>query len=174
MQREMIPPYVWLWSPFFPSSAPAASTGGFSFGSALGAAAAPPAAAATATPSLGLGGLFAQKPAGGLSFNTPAQANTIPQAQFAPGMKIDISGHRLGSDLTANKQSTDFLRIHETSTRFRKRLTDDPLRPPHSVLWSDQSLPCVFSDSAGLWSGVVIGLLNDCGCDFGKREWILW
>ena len=89
---------------FFLSSAPAASTGGFSFGSALGAAAAPPASTANTTPSLGLGGgLFAQKPAGGLSFNTPAQTNTIPQAQFTPGMKIYISCRRSGSDLTVGK-----------------------------------------------------------------------
>ncbi|KAG7260914.1 hypothetical protein CRUP_031910 [Coryphaenoides rupestris] len=54
--------------------APAASTAGFSFGNALGAAGATPAATTTA-PALGLGGsssLFGQKPTGGFSFNTPA------------------------------------------------------------------------------------------------------
>lgn len=57
------------------TSAPAASTGGFSFGTALGAAAP---AATTSTTSLGLGGsLFSQKPAGGLSFNTPATGTTV-------------------------------------------------------------------------------------------------
>ncbi|XP_034998442.1 nucleoporin p58/p45 isoform X4 [Hippoglossus stenolepis] len=84
------------------TSAPAASTGGFSFGSALGAAAAPPASIANTTASLGLGGglggsLFAQKPAGGLSFNTPAQTNTIPQAQFQPGPAAPTTGLTLGA-----------------------------------------------------------------------------
>lgn len=55
------------------TSAPAASTGGFSFGTTLGTpAAAPAAATTTSTTSLGLGGsIFGQKPTGGLSFNTP-------------------------------------------------------------------------------------------------------
>lgn len=56
------------------TSAPAVSTGGFPFGTALGTSAAAP-ASTTITPSLGLGGsLFGQKPTGGLSFNTPASS----------------------------------------------------------------------------------------------------
>lgn len=59
---------------FFFESAPAANTGGFSFGTPLGTASATP-STSTGTPSLGLGGsLFAQKPAGGFSFNTPASS----------------------------------------------------------------------------------------------------
>uniref|UniRef100_A0A3B4EF66 Nucleoporin 58 n=1 Tax=Pygocentrus nattereri TaxID=42514 RepID=A0A3B4EF66_PYGNA len=58
---------------FTPHSAPAAGTGGFSFGG-LGAPTSTP-AATTTTSSLGLGGsLFAQKPTSGFSFNTPASA----------------------------------------------------------------------------------------------------
>ncbi|XP_062235450.1 nucleoporin p58/p45 isoform X1 [Platichthys flesus] len=84
------------------TSAPAASTGGFSFGSALGAAAAPQAATANTTQSQGLGGsLFAQKPAGGLSFNTPAQTNTMTQAQFAPGTAAPNTGLTLGAPATS-------------------------------------------------------------------------
>uniref|UniRef100_A0A7N6A4Z8 Nucleoporin 58 n=1 Tax=Anabas testudineus TaxID=64144 RepID=A0A7N6A4Z8_ANATE len=56
-------------------SAPAAGTGGFSFGTALGTAPATPASTTSTTPSLGLGGnLFGQKPGGGFSFNTPASS----------------------------------------------------------------------------------------------------
>uniref|UniRef100_A0A096M2G0 Nucleoporin 58 n=1 Tax=Poecilia formosa TaxID=48698 RepID=A0A096M2G0_POEFO len=56
-------------------STPAANTGGLSFGTPLGTAAATPASTTSGTPSLGLGGvLFAQKPAGGFSFNTPASS----------------------------------------------------------------------------------------------------
>lgn len=63
-------------------SAPAANTGGFSIGTALGTAAPTPASAASATPSLGLGGnLFGQKPTGGFSFNTPASSNNVKQIQ---------------------------------------------------------------------------------------------
>ncbi|XP_019943088.2 nucleoporin p58/p45 isoform X2 [Paralichthys olivaceus] len=88
------------------TSAPAASTGGFSFGSALGAAAAaaaaPPASTTSTAPSLGLGGsLFAQKPAGGLSFNTPAQSNTITQAQFTSGTVAPTTGLTLGAPATS-------------------------------------------------------------------------
>lgn len=62
----------------FVFSTPAASTGGFSIGNALGAAAAAP--ITSTTPSLGLGGsLFAQKPVGGFSFNTPASSNNTIQ-----------------------------------------------------------------------------------------------
>lgn len=71
------------------TSAPAASTGGFSFGTALGTAAAAPAAAAPAastTPALGLGGsLFGQKPAGGFSFNTPASTAAAPATGLTLG-----------------------------------------------------------------------------------------
>lgn len=64
------------------------SSGGFSFGTALGtpaAAAAVVAAPATtsAPTTLGLGGsLFAQKPAGGFSFNTPASSNIYIYINF--------------------------------------------------------------------------------------------
>lgn len=58
---------------FIVLSAPVTSSGGFSFGTALGA---PAAATTSTTTTLGLGGsLFAQKPAGGFSFNTPASSN---------------------------------------------------------------------------------------------------
>lgn len=55
------------------------SSGGFSFGTPLGTPAAAAAAATTsATTTLGLGGsLFAQKPAGGFSFNTPASSMCV-------------------------------------------------------------------------------------------------
>uniref|UniRef100_A0A674NGC3 Nucleoporin 58 n=1 Tax=Takifugu rubripes TaxID=31033 RepID=A0A674NGC3_TAKRU len=59
-------------------SAPATSSGGFSFGSALGAPAAP---ATSTTTALALGGgLFAQKPTGGFSFNTPASSTPASSA----------------------------------------------------------------------------------------------
>ncbi|KAM4533484.1 nucleoporin p58/p45 isoform 2-T2 [Odontesthes bonariensis] len=68
------------------TSAPAAATGGFSFGSALGTAAATPAPTTGTTPSLGLAGsLFAQKPAGGFSFNTPASNAAAPTAGLTLG-----------------------------------------------------------------------------------------
>ncbi|XP_063768364.1 nucleoporin p58/p45 isoform X2 [Eleginops maclovinus] len=58
-----------------PTSTPAANAGGFSMGTALGTAAATLAPTTGTTPSLGLGGsLFAQKPTGGFSFNSPAAA----------------------------------------------------------------------------------------------------
>lgn len=61
-------------------SAPAASTGGFSIGTALGTAAAAPAPTTSATQALGLGGsLFGQKPTGGFSFNTPASSKNVIQ-----------------------------------------------------------------------------------------------
>uniref|UniRef100_A0A3B4Z857 Nucleoporin 58 n=1 Tax=Stegastes partitus TaxID=144197 RepID=A0A3B4Z857_9TELE len=68
---------------FFLFSAPAASTGGFSFGTALGTAAAAPASTTSTTPALGgLGGsLFTQKATGGFSFNTPASSNDITHKQ---------------------------------------------------------------------------------------------
>uniref|UniRef100_A0A3Q1BVH2 Nucleoporin 58 n=1 Tax=Amphiprion ocellaris TaxID=80972 RepID=A0A3Q1BVH2_AMPOC len=60
---------------FFFHSAPAASTAGFSFGTALGTPAAASASTTSTTPALGLGGsLFGQKPPGGFSFNTPASS----------------------------------------------------------------------------------------------------
>lgn len=69
------------------TSAPAAGTGGFSFGSTLGTPAAAP-ASTTSTPSLGLGGsLFGQKPAGGLSFNTPA-TSTAATASVGTGFSL--------------------------------------------------------------------------------------
>ncbi|XP_029698688.1 nucleoporin p58/p45 isoform X1 [Takifugu rubripes] len=65
------------------ASAPATSSGGFSFGSALGAPAAP---ATSTTTALALGGgLFAQKPTGGFSFNTPASSAAAPTAGLTLG-----------------------------------------------------------------------------------------
>lgn len=68
-------------------SAPAPTAGGFSFGTALGSTAAAP---VSTTSSLGLGSsLFAQKPAGGLSFNTITSSKEthiygkIPRAAIA-------------------------------------------------------------------------------------------
>lgn len=68
---------IWLsLFPFYIFSAPTTTTGGFSFGTALGT----PAPTTSTTTSLGLGGsLFAQKPAGGFSFNTPATSNNVMQ-----------------------------------------------------------------------------------------------
>uniref|UniRef100_A0A3Q4AP63 Uncharacterized protein n=1 Tax=Mola mola TaxID=94237 RepID=A0A3Q4AP63_MOLML len=66
----------------FVFSAPAASTGGFSIGNALGTAAAAP--NTSTTPSLGLGGsLFAQKPVGGFSFNTPTSTSSGQSTGFS-------------------------------------------------------------------------------------------
>lgn len=54
-------------------SAPVTSSGGFSFGTVLGT---PATATTSTTTTLGLGGsMFAQKPTGGFSFNTPASSN---------------------------------------------------------------------------------------------------
>lgn len=54
-------------------SAPAASTAGFAFGGLGGVTATPAAATTTTSASLfGGGSLFAQKPASGFSFGTPA------------------------------------------------------------------------------------------------------
>jgi len=81
-------------------SAPAAGTGGFSFGTALGTAAATPASTTGTTPSLGLGGsLFAQKPAGGFSFNTPASSNDVTHETIA-----SIAINVLAVNIAANYQ----------------------------------------------------------------------
>ncbi|XP_062841451.1 nucleoporin p58/p45 isoform X2 [Trichomycterus rosablanca] len=66
------------------ASAPAAGTGGFSFGG-LGAATSTTTATTTAA-SLGLGGaLFAQKPAAGFNFNTPASGAAAPSTGLTLG-----------------------------------------------------------------------------------------
>ncbi|CAJ1082374.1 Nucleoporin p58/p45 [Xyrichtys novacula] len=87
------------------TSAPAASTGGgFSFGAALGTAAATPAAATTnTTPSLSLGGtLFAQKPTGGFSFNTPASSAAAPTTGLTLGAPATTAAST-GFSLAFNK-----------------------------------------------------------------------
>uniref|UniRef100_A0A8C7YU25 Nucleoporin 58 n=1 Tax=Oryzias sinensis TaxID=183150 RepID=A0A8C7YU25_9TELE len=67
------------------TSAPAASTSGFSFGTVLGTAAATP-ASTTTTASLGLGGNpFGQKPTGGFSFNTPTSSAAAPATGLTLG-----------------------------------------------------------------------------------------
>ncbi|XP_072234215.1 nucleoporin p58/p45 isoform X2 [Leuresthes tenuis] len=85
------------------TSAPAAGTGGFSFGTALGTAAANPASTTGTTPSLGLGGsLFAQKPAGGFSFNTPASNAAAPTAGLTLGAPATTTA-TTGFSLAFNK-----------------------------------------------------------------------
>uniref|UniRef100_A0A3Q2ZWB8 Nucleoporin 58 n=1 Tax=Kryptolebias marmoratus TaxID=37003 RepID=A0A3Q2ZWB8_KRYMA len=75
--------YVTVMTVFSVPSTPAPSTGGFSFGTALGSAAAAPASTTSAT-TLGLGGsLFAQKAPGGFSFNTPASTTTSATPSFS-------------------------------------------------------------------------------------------
>ncbi|KAL1006616.1 hypothetical protein UPYG_G00074510 [Umbra pygmaea] len=69
------------------STPTAAGTGGFTLGGTLGATAPTPSSTTTTT-SLGLGGsLFAQKPPGGFSFNTPASGapatSTAPSTGFS-------------------------------------------------------------------------------------------
>ncbi|XP_026861052.2 nucleoporin p58/p45 isoform X1 [Electrophorus electricus] len=78
------------------TSAPASGTGGFSFGG-LGAVTSAP-AATTTTSSLGFGGsLFAQKPASGFSFNTPASGAAAPS-----------TGLTLGTPAASTAASTGF------------------------------------------------------------------
>ncbi|KAM4718843.1 nucleoporin p58/p45 isoform 4-T4 [Anableps anableps] len=78
------------------TSAPAANTGGLSFGTPLGTAAANPASTTSSTPSLGLGGvLFAQKPAGGFSFNTPASTSSAGLTLGAPATTSAATGFSL-------------------------------------------------------------------------------
>ncbi|XP_054621848.1 nucleoporin p58/p45 isoform X7 [Dunckerocampus dactyliophorus] len=87
------------------SNAPAASTGGFSFGNALGTAAATPASTSSNTPSLGLGGsLFGQKPTGGFSFNSPATgAAAAPTAGLTLGAPASTTSVPTGFSLSFNK-----------------------------------------------------------------------
>ncbi|XP_058232149.1 nucleoporin p58/p45 isoform X2 [Hemibagrus wyckioides] len=67
-------------------STPAAGTGGFSFGGLGAATSSTSATTTTTTSSLGLGGgLFAQKPATGFSFNTPASGAAAPAAGLTLG-----------------------------------------------------------------------------------------
>lgn len=87
------------------ASAPAANTGGFSIGTALGTAAATPAAAAatSTTPSLGLGGsLFGQKPTTGFSFNTPASSAAAPTTGLTLGAPASTAAST-GFSLAFNK-----------------------------------------------------------------------
>ncbi|XP_027008393.1 nucleoporin p58/p45 isoform X1 [Tachysurus fulvidraco] len=72
-------------------SAPAAGSGGFNFGG-LGAAPSSTNTTTTTTSSLGLGGnLFAQKPATGFSFNTPASGAVAPSTGLTLGTPATTS-----------------------------------------------------------------------------------
>uniref|UniRef100_A0A3Q0QWN1 Nucleoporin 58 n=1 Tax=Amphilophus citrinellus TaxID=61819 RepID=A0A3Q0QWN1_AMPCI len=96
------------------TSAPAAGTGGFSFGTALGTAGATP-APTTSTPSLGLGGsLFAQKPAGGFSFNTPASSAAVPTTGLTLG--VSSTAATTGFSLAFNKPTVSAAPFSLTAT----------------------------------------------------------
>ncbi|XP_030612428.1 nucleoporin p58/p45 isoform X2 [Archocentrus centrarchus] len=96
-------------------SAPAAGTGGFSFGTALGTAGATP-APTTSTPSLGLGGsLFAQKPAGGFSFNTPASSAAAPTTGLTLGAPASTAA-TTGFSLAFNKPTVSAAPFSLTAT----------------------------------------------------------
>lgn len=97
------------------TSAPAAGTGGFSFGTALGTAGATP-APTTSTPSLGLGGsLFAQKPAGGFSFNTPASSAAAPTTGLTLGAPASTAA-TTGFSLAFNKPTVSAAPFSLTAT----------------------------------------------------------
>lgn len=98
------------------TSAPAANTGGFSIGTALGTAAPTPASAASATPSLGLGGnLFGQKPTGGFSFNTPASSAAAPTAGLTLGAQATTAAST-GFSLAFNKPTASATPFSLTTT----------------------------------------------------------
>ncbi|XP_031439415.1 nucleoporin p58/p45 isoform X2 [Clupea harengus] len=80
------------------TSAPAASTAGFAFGGLGGVTATPAAATTTTSASLfGGGSLFAQKPASGFSFGTPA-----------PGAAAPTTGLTLGAPAASTAPATGF------------------------------------------------------------------
>ncbi|XP_041736130.1 nucleoporin p58/p45 isoform X1 [Coregonus clupeaformis] len=88
------------------ASTPAtAGMGGFTLGGALGTAAPTP-ASTTTTSSLGLGGsLFAQKPTGGFSFNTPASGAAAPTQGFTLGVPATSTAPTTGFSMAFNKPS---------------------------------------------------------------------
>nr|XP_046226628.1 nucleoporin p58/p45 isoform X2 [Scatophagus argus] len=95
------------------SSAPAASTGGLTFGTALGAAAAAP--TTSTTPSLGLGGsLFGQKTSGGFSFNTPASSAAAPTTGLTLGTPATSAS--TGFSLAFNKPTASATPFSLTTT----------------------------------------------------------
>ncbi|XP_005912083.1 nucleoporin p58/p45 isoform X2 [Haplochromis burtoni] len=97
------------------TSAPAANTGGFSFGTPLGTASATP-STSTSTPSLGLGGsLFAQKPAGGFSFNTPASSAAAPTTGLTLGAPANTAA-TTGFSLAFNKPTASATPFSLTAT----------------------------------------------------------
>ncbi|XP_056155479.1 nucleoporin p58/p45 isoform X2 [Lampris incognitus] len=94
-------------------TAPAASTSGFSFGSALGAATPAAPATTTTTPALSLGTtLFSQKPAGGFSFNTPASSAAAPTA----GLTLGATAAPMGFSLAFNKPAASAAPFSLTAT----------------------------------------------------------
>ncbi|XP_042366155.1 nucleoporin p58/p45 isoform X2 [Plectropomus leopardus] len=100
------------------ASVPAANTGGFSIGTALGTATATPAAAATTsiTPSLGLGGsLFGQKPSGGFSVNTPASSAAAPTTGLTLGAPASTAAST-GFSLAFNKPTASATPFSLTTT----------------------------------------------------------
>ncbi|XP_015245292.1 PREDICTED: nucleoporin p58/p45 isoform X1 [Cyprinodon variegatus] len=98
------------------TSTPAASTGGLSFGTPVGAAAGTPASTASTTQSLGLGGsLFAQKPAGGFSFNTPASTSSAPSTGLTLGAPATTSA-TTGFSLAFNKPTASATPFSLTTT----------------------------------------------------------
>ncbi|XP_054893196.1 nucleoporin p58/p45 isoform X4 [Poeciliopsis prolifica] len=94
------------------TSAPAANTGGLSFGTALGTAAATP-ASTSSTPSLGL--LFAQKPAGGFTFNTPASTSSAAATGLTLGAPATSSA-ATGFSLAFNKPTASATPFSLTTT----------------------------------------------------------
>uniref|UniRef100_A0A8D0CTE4 Nucleoporin 58 n=1 Tax=Sander lucioperca TaxID=283035 RepID=A0A8D0CTE4_SANLU len=98
------------------TSAPAANTGGFSIGTSLGTAAATLATSTSTTPSLGLGGsLFAQKPTGGFSFNTPASSAAAPTAGLTLGAPATTAAST-GFSLAFNKPTASATPFSLTTT----------------------------------------------------------
>ncbi|XP_014883809.1 nucleoporin p58/p45 isoform X1 [Poecilia latipinna] len=98
------------------TSTPAANTGGLSFGTPLGTAAATPAPTTSSTPSLGLGGvLFAQKPAGGFSFNTPASTSSAAPTGLTLGAPATTSA-ATGFSLAFNKPTASATPFSLTTT----------------------------------------------------------
>ncbi|XP_058489290.1 nucleoporin p58/p45 isoform X3 [Solea solea] len=95
------------------TSTPVANTG--NFGAALGTAA-PTSTTSTAAASLGLGGsLFAQKPTGGFSFNTPASSAAAPTTGFALGAPASTAA-TTGFSLAFNKPTASATPFSLTTT----------------------------------------------------------
>ncbi|KAG7525959.1 nucleoporin p58/p45 isoform X1 [Solea senegalensis] len=95
------------------TSTPVANTG--NFGAALGTAA-PTSTTSTTAASLGLGGsLFAQKPTGGFSFNTPASSAAAPTTGFALGAPATAAA-TTGFSLAFNKPTASATPFSLTTT----------------------------------------------------------